>query len=89
MSSDDDYHTCEWCGATPLWEDEMSKHEPGKCIECEREECSHANLDRVYVGSNSHRVRFIEECLKCQGQREIMLYFHNRYPQRTEWVWDQ
>ena len=87
MMSDDDYHTCEWCGATPLWEDEMSK-EPGKCLECYREECSHSDLLRDYQGSNDHRVRFKEHCIKCHAEREIRLFFHNRYPVRTEWIWD-
>lgn len=86
--SDDDYHTCEWCGGTPLWEDEMSDKVPGKCIECEREECSHATIDREYQGSTHNRVRFIEVCLKCDANREVLLYFHNRYPNRTDWVWD-
>ena len=82
----DDYHTCEWCGATPLWENEMSKV-PGKCLECFREECSHSDLIRDYQGSNHHRVRFTEHCIKCHAEREVRLFFHNRYPDRTEWIW--
>ena len=83
--SDEDYHTCEWCGATPLWEDEMSDKEPGKCLECVREECSHSNVLREYQGSNDHRVRFLELCCNCKQSREVRLYFHNKYPSRTEW----
>ena len=85
--SEDDYHTCEWCGGTPLWEDEMSDKEPGKCLECVREECSHSNVLREYQGSNDHRVRFLELCVKCKQTREVRLYFHNRYPERTNWMY--
>ena len=83
--SDEDYHTCEWCGWTPLWEDEMSNQEPGKCLECVREECSHSNVLREYQGSNDYRVRFLELCVKCKQTREVRLYFHNKLPSRTEW----
>ena len=86
--SDDDYCTCHWCGADMLWADEMSKADSNKCIECEREECSHSTIDREYHGSTHNRVRFLEVCLKCDANREVLLYFHNRYPDRTEWVWD-
>ena len=87
IMSDEDYHTCEWCGGTPLWEDEMSNEEPGKCLECVREECSHSNVLREYQGSNDHRVRFLELCVKCKQTREVRLYFHNKYPSRTNWMY--
>jgi len=87
MSDEDNYHTCEWCGGTPLWEDEMSPEEPGKCLECVREECSHSNVLREYQGSNDHRVRFLELCCKCKQTREVRLYFHNKYPTRTNWMY--
>jgi hypothetical protein len=86
--SDCEFHTCEWCGATPLWHDEMSSEEPGKCIECVREECSHSNILRSYLGSSNFRARFVEHCIKCDAQREIKVYFHNRYPDRGEWEWE-
>ena len=86
--SDCEFHTCEWCGAWPLWHDEMSEDEPGKCIECVREECLHSNVLRSYLGSSDFRVRFLEHCIKCDAQREIKVYFHNRYPDRGEWEWE-
>jgi len=86
--SDDDYVTCTWCGGYPLWPDEMTVDDPEKCIECEREECSHADILRDYQGSNNVRARFEEHCIKCNARREVKVFFHNRYPVRTEWVWD-
>jgi hypothetical protein len=89
MSDDEDkFRICQWCGCEELWPDEMSKNNPDQCEDCEREECSHATIDREYQGSTHNRVRFIEVCLKCDANREVLLYFHNRYPDRTEWVWD-
>lgn len=80
-----DQVTCEWCGCDDLYPDEMSDKEPGKCLECVREECSHSNILREYQGSNDHRVRFLELCCNCKQSREVRLYFHNKYPSRTEW----
>ena len=88
MSDDDDYVTCSWCGAYPLWPEEMTIDDPEKCIECEREECSHAEILRDYQGSNNVRARFAEHCVKCNACREVKVFFHNRYPERSEWVWD-
>lgn len=80
-----DQVTCEWCGCDDLYPDEMSDKEPGKCLECVQEECSHSNVLREYQGSNDHRVRFLELCCKCKQSREVRLYFHNKYPSRTDW----
>lgn len=86
MSDDEDkFAICSYCGCEELWPDEMSKNDPTICEECEREECSHANILREYQGSNDHRVRFLELCCKCKQSREVRLYFHNKYPVRTEW----
>ena len=83
--SDDGMVTCQWCGGDAWFEWEMRD---GKCQECIRDECSHSVILREYLGSNDHRVRFLEHCAKCDGEREVRLYFHNRYPQRTEWEWE-
>ena len=73
-----DQVTCEWCGCDDLYPDEMSDKEPGKCLECVQEECSHSNVLREYQGSNDHRVRFLELCCKCKQSREVRLYFHKQ-----------
>jgi hypothetical protein len=86
--SDDGYVTCEWCGSDYNFDFEMSKDDPTKCMECVREECSHSHVLRDYLGSSDFRVRFLEHCIKCDAQREVKLYFHNRYPDRSEWVWE-
>ena len=84
--SDDGFVSCEYCGGDAWLSFELKD---GKCQECFREECSHSTIVREYLGSNNHRVRFLEICLKCDGQRETRLFFHNRYPQRTTWLWEQ
>lgn len=86
MSDDEEkFAICQWCGCEELWPDEMCEHDPHKCDECHRDECSHSNILREYQGSNDHRVRFLELCVSCKQSREVRLYFHNRYPQRTDW----
>ena len=82
MMSDDGFVTCEYCGDDACLDFELKD---GKCHECIREECSHSNVLREYQGSNDHRVRFLELCCKCKCSREVRLYFHNRFPQRTDW----
>jgi len=85
QNDEDKFSICSYCGCEELWPDEMSKSDPTICEECEREECSHSNILREYQGSNDHRVRFLEICCKCKSSREVRLYFHNRFPQRTDW----
>ena len=52
-------------------------------------ECSHAHVLRQYLGASDFRVRFLEHCIKCDAQREIKVYFHNRYPDRSPWLWEE
>jgi len=82
MSDEDKFAMCEYCGGDCYLLFELKD---GKCEECIREECSHSNILREYQGSNDHRVRFLELCCKCKCSREVRLYFHNKYPSRTEW----
>jgi hypothetical protein len=83
--SNDGFVECQYCGGDAWLPCELKD---GKCYECIREECSHSTLLRDYLGSNDHRVRFLEHCVKCDAEREVRLFFHNRYPQRTEWEWE-
>ena len=85
LDDENKFVICSYCGCEELWPDEMSKSDPTMCDECEREECSHSNILREYQGSNDHRVRFLELCVKCKQTREVRLYFHNKFPSRTEW----
>ena len=87
QNDEDKFAICSYCGCEELWPDEMSTSDPTMCDECEREECSHANILREYQGSNDHRVRFLELCVKCKQTREVRLYFHNKYPSRTNWMY--
>ena len=80
--SDYGFVTCEYCGDDACLDFELTN---GKCQECIQEECSHSNILREYQGSNDHRVRFLELCCKCKQSREVKLYFHNKFPSRTEW----
>jgi len=82
--SDDGFVTCKYCGDDACLDFELKD---GKCQECIQEECSHSNILREYQGSNDHRVRFLELCVKCKQTREVRLYFHNKYPSRTNWMY--
>ena len=66
-----EYVTCGWCGDDQVFPGDL--HEDGKCKQCFVEDCSHKPefLVREYQGSNNHRVRFMELCIKCNAFREI------------------
>jgi len=79
--SDSEYVQCEYCGCDYLWPEEVDSN--GKCKACIVNDCLHKEIVREYEGSNVHRVRFTEHCIKCGVFREIRLYF--RQGKTSDW----
>ena len=69
-----EYVTCSWCGDDQVFSGDLEAD--GKCKRCFVEDCSHKPeyIVREYQGSNNHRVRFMEMCIRCNAFREIRLY---------------
>ena len=84
----DNTASCQYCGGDGYFEWELKD---GKCKTCEVQDCphDHRHRDRNYMGSNIHRARFEEICLKCGCFREARVAWEHNRIHYNKWDHDQ